>query len=239
MQTFIDTMKGMVVGALELVGIHFKTGPYKVIFMEDPSAWSTANGGATFPDGANDFHFYKSADTRVEFETDGLMQFYIEAGTGKDAWYGTQDGANHRWSCGHDASDGFDYKFCGNVFGIDHNSAKFVVRQNATIYPGALGTTSTPSYTFDADFSTGMYSPGAENVAITTGGVEAVRFTHSTTQNMRLWSASVGTSGQHVIALPNGVAPTTSPAGGGQMYAVNGALYWRGSSGTVTMIAPA
>lgn len=42
-----------------------------------------------------------------------------------------------------------------------------------------------------------------------------------------------------VVYLRNQTAPSTSPAGGGQMYAEAGALKWRGSSGTVTTLAVA
>ena len=221
-----------------LAGGYITYDPFKILFIENPASWSSANGGASFPNDANHFHFYRSADSKVEFESDGLMQFYIESGTGKDAWYGIQDGANHRWSIGTDASDSFDLKFVGNHFGIDQANAKFVVKQNATVYPGALGTETAPSYSFNGDSNTGIYTPGFDNIAITAGGVEAVRFTSLTTQNMRLWSAGIGTSGMHVIGIPNGTAPTSSPSGGGQLYVVNGALYFRGSAGTVTMIAP-
>lgn len=41
------------------------------------------------------------------------------------------------------------------------------------------------------------------------------------------------------IAISNTTAPTTSPAGVGQLYVENGALKYRGSSGTVTTIAAA
>lgn len=47
-------------------------------------------------------------------------------------------------------------------------------------------------------------------------------------------------SGVGVIGIANATTvPTTNPTGGGVLYAYNGALYWRGSSGTVTQIAPA
>lgn len=51
-------------------------------------------------------------------------------------------------------------------------------------------------------------------------------------------TATVGTSGQNVIAMQNGVAPG-SYAGGGQLYVEAGVLKYRGSSGTVTLIAAA
>jgi hypothetical protein len=48
-----------------------------------------------------------------------------------------------------------------------------------------------------------------------------------------------GTSAEKVIGIGNGTAPTSSPAGMGQLYVEAGALKYRGSSGTVTTIAAA
>jgi hypothetical protein len=48
-----------------------------------------------------------------------------------------------------------------------------------------------------------------------------------------------GTSAANVLGIANGTAPTTSPANMGQLYVEGGALKFRGSSGTVTTIAPA
>lgn len=46
--------------------------------------------------------------------------------------------------------------------------------------------------------------------------------------------------GVGVVGITNAeTSPTTNPSGGGVLYAENGALKWRGSSGTVTIIAPA
>lgn len=50
---------------------------------------------------------------------------------------------------------------------------------------------------------------------------------------------SFGTAAQKVLALANGTAPTSSPAGMGQMYVESGALKYRGSGGTVTTLAGA
>lgn len=57
--------------------------------------------------------------------------------------------------------------------------------------------------------------------------------------NLSVGATSFGTSANNVIALLNGTAPTTSPANTGQLYVLAGALTYRGSSGTVTTIAPA
>jgi len=46
--------------------------------------------------------------------------------------------------------------------------------------------------------------------------------------------------GDGVIGIANASAvPTANPVGGGVLFASGGALYWRGSGGTVTQIAPA
>ena len=50
-------------------------------------------------------------------------------------------------------------------------------------------------------------------------------------------TAAVGTNGANVMVIGNGTAPTTSPAGIGQLYVESGALKFRGSSGNVTTIA--
>jgi hypothetical protein len=46
-------------------------------------------------------------------------------------------------------------------------------------------------------------------------------------------------SGTNVMFMANGTAPSTNPSGGGILYVESGALKFRGSSGTVTTIAPA
>ena len=51
--------------------------------------------------------------------------------------------------------------------------------------------------------------------------------------------STLGSSAVGVIGIANGTAPSTSPAGMGQLYVESGALKYRGSSGTVTTIANA
>lgn len=57
--------------------------------------------------------------------------------------------------------------------------------------------------------------------------------------NVGIGISSFGNSAAKVIGISNGTAPTTSPAGMGQLYVESGALKYRGSSGTVTTIANA
>ena len=57
--------------------------------------------------------------------------------------------------------------------------------------------------------------------------------------NLLVGASAAGTSAAGIIGLANAAAPTTSPAGMGQLYVQDGALKFRGSSGTVTVLAPA
>ena len=57
--------------------------------------------------------------------------------------------------------------------------------------------------------------------------------------NVGIGVSTFGTSAAKVIGLANATAPSTSPAGMGQLYVEAGALKYRGSSGTVTTIANA
>ena len=58
-------------------------------------------------------------------------------------------------------------------------------------------------------------------------------------KNVGVGVATFGTSASQVIGISNGTAPSSSPAGMGQLYVESGALKFRGSSGTVTTIAAA
>ena len=58
--------------------------------------------------------------------------------------------------------------------------------------------------------------------------------------NLGFRTASQFGKGQGVFAIANAsVAPSVNPAGGGILYVEDGALKYRGSNGTVTVIAPA
>jgi hypothetical protein len=70
-----------------------------------------------------------------------------------------------------------------------------------------------------------------------TGASETMRL--DTSGNLGIGTATFGTSAVTVIGIANGIAPSTSPAGMGQLYVEAGALKYRGSSGTVTTIANA
>jgi hypothetical protein len=88
-------------------------------------------------------------------------------------------------------------------------------------------------YTADVE----RYRLGIDGTAIWTIGSEKMRLDSS--GNLLLKTTSIGTSAAGVIGLGNATAPTSSPAGMGQLYVEGGALKYRGSSGTVTTIAAA
>lgn len=79
---------------------------------------------------------------------------------------------------------------------------------------------------------------GGSNVTLHTGGVERVRLDAS--GNIGVGTSDQFGSGAKVIGIANAsTVPTTNPTGGGVLYVEGGALKYRGSSGTVTTIAPA
>lgn len=117
-----------------------------------------------------------------------------------------------------------------NFKGFDTNG----VSRNAILsyaIATAVGASSVDAgYTFMAAGATSYLDFGTNNV---------VRFRVDAVGNFGLGTTAFGTSAVRVIGIANGTAPTTSPAGMGQLYVEAGALKYRGSSGTVTTVAPA
>jgi hypothetical protein len=115
------------------------------------------------------------------------------------------------------------------------NAASFNFRTNTNFllagYFGARIEAVTPAATNDTDLVfynyKGVTASGDETMRITSGG------------NVGVGVTTFGTSAAKVLGLANATAPSTSPAGMGQLYVEAGALKYRGSSGTVTTIANA
>ncbi len=85
--------------------------------------------------------------------------------------------------------------------------------------------------------TTGASSPYA---FMATYGRPASDLCVNTIGNVGLGTATAFGSGARVIGIANATTvPTTNPSGGGVLYVEAGALKYRGSSGTVTTIAPA
>jgi hypothetical protein len=74
---------------------------------------------------------------------------------------------------------------------------------------------------------------------VTLGPGLVARRASATVSSLSMNTTSLG-SGVGVVAIGNAnTVPSTNPTAGGVLYAEGGALKWRGSSGTVTTIAPA
>ena len=82
-----------------------------------------------------------------------------------------------------------------------------------------------------------LWGQANKAMAFATNNTERMRI--SADGNFGFRATTFGTSAVGVIGIANGTAPTTSPAGMGQLYVEAGALKYRGSSGTVTTIANA
>ncbi len=121
------------------------------------------------------------------------------------------------------------YKF--QVYG---SSPELVVMDS-----GANGTRLYAKATNTAIFIGGTYSSSPVPINFTLNGGTNTVMTLDASGNLLVGVTAAGTSAAKVLGLANATAPSTSPAGMGQLYVESGALKFRGSSGTVTTIAAA
>jgi parallel beta-helix repeat protein len=85
-------------------------------------------------------------------------------------------------------------------------------------------------------------SDGATRTRISsTGQLVSLETIYAAGPSLQVGGTSSTTGGgSGVVGITNaGAVPTTTPVGGGVLYAEGGALKWKGSNGTVTVIAPA
>ena len=96
---------------------------------------------------------------------------------------------------------------------------------------------STSTYTSGIVFAarSAVVRPGTVRVVVY--GVE--RACYDASGNYGIGVTAFGTSAAKVIGIANGTAPASSPAGMGQVYVEAGALKYRGSSGTITVLGVA
>ena len=92
-------------------------------------------------------------------------------------------------------------------------------------------------YLFSNATQTTLAAVGATFFSVETNAAERLRVDSS--GNVGIGVSAFGTSAAKVLGLANATAPSTSPAGMGQLYVESGALKYRGSSGTITTIAAA
>jgi hypothetical protein len=84
-----------------------------------------------------------------------------------------------------------------------------------------------------------IYINNFYNAALLLGTNNTERLRIDSSGNVGVGVSTFGTSAAKVLGLANATAPSTSPAGMGQLYVESGALKFRGSSGTITTIAAA
>lgn len=89
-------------------------------------------------------------------------------------------------------------------------------------FEAALGTAAAPTYTFTGDLNTGMWSPGADTIAFSEGGVEAMRITSAGNVGIGL------TSPPQLLAVGN----TTDQFGAGISAAITTVYFGSPSSGS-------
>lgn len=167
-------------------------------------------------------------------------------GIGDDlrTWGGNVDAA------GHEVTN------CAALNGLT-GSNPLLFKTNATerariTGPGLFGIGCTPLYKFQLNAGTN------QNLALTAGAAVATAVTIQCVNdanaanipleirssltyflsNIGLATVDFG-SGLGVIGIANGTAPSGTPSGGGVLFVAAGALKYKGSSGTVTTIAPA
>lgn len=81
-----------------------------------------------------------------------------------------------------------------------------------------------------------VYAPaGGTDLRLYNGSTDV--FTFSSTKNFGIGGASFA-SGVSVMFIANGTPPSGTPSGGGIIYVESGALKYKGSGGTVTVLAP-
>jgi len=190
-----------------------------------------------------------SSGDQIRVRTAGteFYRFGRNSGTGFLDFYGSQTGYQGYTFGGVDGT-WMTINSSGNLgIGTSSPSGRLTVSTNGS---GGVNVNESTNATATYGYLTvSHYTNGAfiSTVAGSNAGADILRFGTGNTERMRLDSSgnlglgttSFGTSAAKVIGLANATAPTSSPAGMGQLYVEGGALKYRGSSGTVTTIANA
>jgi len=104
---------------------------------------------------------------------------------------------------------------------------------------GNAGTTASLNFGRTTSLLYGFLRINNNTQILELGTAATARLSIDQTGNVGIGVSTFGTSAAKVLGLANATAPSTSPAGMGQLYVESGALKFRGSSGTVTTIAVA
>jgi hypothetical protein len=157
--------------------------------------------------------------------------------------FALQDNVSGQWNCAFGTLALTDNLGSSNI-AIGKNSlfGNTSGDENLAIGRDALRENLTGSRNVAIGFKAGRAETGSDQLYIANGDTapDALLRGDFSTQNLGLCGATDYQDGERVMAIPNATTvPTTNPTGGGILYVEGGALKWRGSSGTVTTIAPA
>ena len=215
-----------------------------------PSAWSGGStafqnsAGAIWRYGTNNIYFgqnyYWNGANRIYSTTNAATEY--EQGVGSHKWYTAPSG-----TAGNAISftQAMTLDASGNL-GIGTSSPNARLEANAAVtftnvdtfgqfvVKAAAGATG-HLLNFGVDTANSLSFIQSNNRGTNAAPLVLQRYGG----NLGIGTTSFGTSAAGVIGIANGTAPTTSPASMGQLYVEAGALKYRGSSGTITTIAPA
>ena len=143
---------------------------------------------------------------------------------------------------------GWEVTRTANIFKVNtyQNDAGFNILANGNV---GIGETSpgSPLTVYGASSSNAVFTVGAGSGSFTDKVFRVLTDTSPAAEgvtvlrngNVGIGTSSFGTSAVAVLGLANATAPTSSPAGMGQLYVEAGALKYRGSSGTITTLGAA
>jgi hypothetical protein len=132
----------------------------------------------------------------------------------------------------------------GGKLDVVSSSFNIVSSQSTTSFAAFMriapaGQTAYDFYSINGVEAARIAVDGSNIMSFATGSAATERMRIDSSGNVGIGTSTFGTSAAKVLGIANGTAPTTSPAGMGQLYVEGGALKYRGSSGTVTTIANA
>jgi hypothetical protein len=190
--------------------------------------FGSLRGGSTYGDvrlWTDRFRIYNAAGTQIIKNIDGT--------NGDETWYDGAGGTRmtlNSTGLGVGGSPGYKLDVAGSSAGV----LRLVNINNLSTDPAAVTRLSIDgqgaTWHLDNERTNGIFKITRNSTAC---------LTIDNSSNVGIGVSTFGTSAAKVLGLANATAPSTSPAGMGQLYVEAGALKYRGSSGTVTTIANA
>jgi hypothetical protein len=208
-----------------------------------------ADGLLKFGEAFTDFITFKTS-----FFNNGPSYISIKKYAGDYTYLGTDKSWTYGFlALGHTAPSYYVDAIGGNRYqdaariGTNHNPFSYTNQESSTSFlfttgkqGGAWGgdpAVKLTAYTYNINGNTGEKSIFI--IGMNKNGINAQRAAITCQSNLLLQAPIEDTNDVGVIYIPNGTAPTANLAGGGKLYVEGGALKYRGSSGTVTVLGAA